>query len=494
MSGEYGWQRFVDQVVAPGYRARALVRAGLQSAIFAADDEQGSPALIHTIRCGGEECEAYWRRFMEARFLEHPNLLGVREAGRAVSEGWEFAYAATEFSSEPLQAQDRVSPERMTAICRDLLGALEYLHSENLIYCALREETVWSAGNSWKLGDFHQLRLSGKAKTAETRALMGRMPEIPPEAFEGAVTPAWDVWSLGVTISKVLRHGSTDRRPTPLPEPFEEIVNRCLDSDPGSRITLAEIRYLLDSEAPAPVAMPMEERDAMAEAVGQRAAAPVMAPEPDSQPVYSVTGTRLRSRRMEKEPRRRRWVPFAIAGGLIGAVLTLFALRRDVPAEVSPKDPGPVASDSRPVESKPNPTVTPDAAQADRLKPGVAQTVQSLLEKWVDSTRAKDVGRQLECYAPTVDTYYGRHAVSARDLRGEKSRQFSAIGRVNKFSLSHVRIKPIGANVAVVDFRKEWDFSTFSGAEKGQFVVRQTNGAWRITSEREGTVFWTRRR
>jgi TonB family protein len=81
-------------------------------------------------------------------------------------------------------------------------------------------------------------------------------PEI---ANGGNVSPQADVWSVGVLVGEML----TQKRPADqaqgvvkiprLPEPFSEIVEHCLQSDPVSRWGIADIRTRLKAVAEAPI-------------------------------------------------------------------------------------------------------------------------------------------------------------------------------------------------------------------------------------------------
>ena len=486
MSGGYGWQRLIGETIEPGYSLQALVRSEMRMATFAARNEaqNGAEVLLTAIRCATEECDLYFRRFMEAKFFRHPNVMAVLNAGQAKVNGTDLTFVVTEPGQYTLQSALPLDREAVWNLCRDLLAGLGYLHSENLVYCALRDETTWRVGDHWKLGDFHQLRLSGKGRIAETRALMGRMPETPPEAFEGIVTPAWDVWSFGVTVAKVLHHGARDRHAGTLGEPFESIVNRCLDSNPTTRITVAELTEQFASPLPP--------------AVETHHAATVSGSAESLESAVPNVETFVSRRKSEHSIRRRRWLPFAVAGAIAGTALTLVAIRRETTppkrTAAAPTTETSAVRAPRTPEPKPDPTAPAVSQEADRMQSSNPQEgIRTLLETWVESIRRRDVATQVRLYAPTVDTFYGRHRLNQDQIRAEKQKQFAAIGRIRNFNVSDVRIRQINPSLAVVAFKKDWDFGAFAGSEQDELIVRLLNGQWKISSERGRKLYWVRR-
>ena len=75
-----------------------------------------------------------------------------------------------------------------------------------------------------------------------------------PELAAGVISPAADVWSLGVTIIQALtrrapRWESVEGRdpivPESIPEPFAEIARGCLRCDPAQRFSLGDVKVRL---------------------------------------------------------------------------------------------------------------------------------------------------------------------------------------------------------------------------------------------------------
>ncbi|MDQ6676205.1 MAG: hypothetical protein M3Z09_02795, partial [Acidobacteriota bacterium] len=141
-------------------------------------------------------------------------------------------------------------------------------------------------------------------------------------------------------------------------------------------------------------------------------------------------------------------------------------------------------------ETKPaagtQPVPVPDIAVAPAQQSARAQ-ITAVLNKWVDSTRERNVAEQVECYAPVVDQLFGAKAVSSQQLRREKERVFSMIGNVERFEINNVTLNRITPSWAVVSFDKSWSFPSrhFAGSTKEEMVLRPFHGEWKISSERE---------
>ncbi len=159
-------------------------------------------------------------RYLEAIYLNHPNLLRCYGAG--TFESAEFAVHLC--GRGPVRGQPEAPDQARAApigevrelgVC--LAEALRYLHQRNLVCCSLDVSTVVRGDGRWQIADYSQLRVAGGKYSNETRRLLASSPSVPPEAFEGVVTPAWDVWSLASVIIAALsgpRAASPDAAPS----------------------------------------------------------------------------------------------------------------------------------------------------------------------------------------------------------------------------------------------------------------------------------------
>lgn len=200
------------------------------------------------------------QELIAATTLKHPHLVDSYDVGSCTLNGAEFLYLVMELASESLEAHFKNGPlaaEEMSEIMRSISSALMYLHSQNKTHCDLKPDNILKVGNVWKLSDFGLLRSLEQEKAIKTMGAFGTAAYVPPEAYDGIISPAWDVWSLGV----ILVEGLTGQLPflaetphhlqkavlteTPglsgLVAPLQEIAKGCLIKDQEKRWTALQV-------------------------------------------------------------------------------------------------------------------------------------------------------------------------------------------------------------------------------------------------------------
>ncbi|MDR3739532.1 MAG: TonB family protein [Terracidiphilus sp.] len=222
-------------------------------------------AAIKFIRGSAVDQEACLAQWQMAKGLSHPHLVRLFEAGRCVVDGEEYLYAVTEYAEEVLS---EVLPERaLTADeVREMLGpvldALSYLHGQGLVHGHLKPSNLLAVHDQLKLS------VDGvhSANDAPASTLSGVCD--PPESGSGSAASAADVWSLGVLLVETLTQRPPDWTassrwdpvvPASVPAPFFEIAQQSLRVHSEDRITVADIKNLLDpnhTPKPAPKAAP----------------------------------------------------------------------------------------------------------------------------------------------------------------------------------------------------------------------------------------------
>jgi TonB family protein len=196
---------------------------------------EAQPAAIKLIPRNPEQ-ELRWA---EAAELAHPNLVRIFLSG----EEGDISYCVMEFADENLA---QVLPERPLSVAetREMLApalaALDHLHKQGLVHSNLKPSNIMAAGDRLKLSP-DRLRRRGDPPD------FAASPYDPPD--RATLSPAWDVWSLGIVLIEVL----TQRRqgpPSNLPQPFASIAHRCLQPNAEDRWTVPEIAaYLRDPAA-----------------------------------------------------------------------------------------------------------------------------------------------------------------------------------------------------------------------------------------------------
>ncbi|UWZ87028.1 TonB family protein [Occallatibacter riparius] len=333
-----------------------------------------------------EAAEERLRNWQLATALNHPHLLRIFECGRAQIDGSEIIYIVTEM---PEEALGQILPERpLTAaetgeMLAPVLDALAFLHGEGLVHGSLEPANILVVGEQLKLSPY-TIQPAGLSIATERGAGLYDAPE----TELGPLTPAADLWSLGVTIVEALTQhrpswvrdsGRDPLVPAAVPQPFAEIARRCLQFDPAQRCTLAEIRSLLTGAAAAPAPAFAAAAASAATAAQKPQQLPLAYETHEAMPAPGRPPLRKSLRALEDdEPRR----PFPLAY-LFGGAALLFLLivgilaysHRSKPTLAPPPDDSatadPAAREPKALPQPSGPTVKGEVAQ--RVTPEIPE-------------------------------------------------------------------------------------------------------------------------
>jgi TonB family protein len=168
--------------------------------------------------------------------------------GRCQIAGNPMIYAVTEVAEENLA---EILPHRpLTAtetgeMLEPVLDALAYLHAKGFVHGHLKPSNIMVVGDQVKLSSDHIQPAGTLGKLAPAIGAYDA-----PEVAIGAISPAADVWSLGITLVEALtqRPPVFDRAtqgdpvvPESMPEPYASIARESLRTDPARRCSLGEI-------------------------------------------------------------------------------------------------------------------------------------------------------------------------------------------------------------------------------------------------------------
>ncbi|KAL5782387.1 hypothetical protein ACOSP7_007416 [Xanthoceras sorbifolium] len=199
--------------------------------------------------------------------LDHPNVLKFYSWYETSAHLWLVLEYCVGGDLMTLLRQDNQLPEAsIHDLARDLVKALQYLHSKGIIYCDLKPSNILLDENGrTKLCDFGLARkLSDISKTPSSmlpQAKRGTPSYMAPELFEdgGVHSYASDLWALGCVLfecyvgrppfvgrefTQLVRSILSDPTP-PLPgtpsRPFANLINSLLVKDPAQRIQWPEV-------------------------------------------------------------------------------------------------------------------------------------------------------------------------------------------------------------------------------------------------------------
>lgn len=245
------WKQYEGQAV-DGIPLVRLLGGSETSAVYLGE-LAGAQCAIKLVRVQEEAAQIPLARWQQASKLSHPNLARIRQWGRARLNGESLVYLAMEFGEEVLEAVDRpLTPKEARELLTPAVNALLYLHGQKMAHGRIRPSNILSVNEVLKISGDAPLRIG------ERHAIPSSYDA--PELANTGVSPAADVWSLGMTLvqalTKQLPVGESDppRLPDSLkPDTFREVVSGCLRRDPAQRWSMADIALWLErGTVPAP--------------------------------------------------------------------------------------------------------------------------------------------------------------------------------------------------------------------------------------------------
>lgn len=143
---------------------------------------------------------SYFAKALRMLDVSHPNLLAIFS-----TEADRFPPSLTrEMAEQPLAYRlfdGPLEPQELVRLLRQVLTALDAVHSRDLVHLSVRPENLFWAGGVYKLGDFGVIPPDGAPPTPP-RHHRYAAPEI--LSAEPQPSPAADLYSLGITAWELL--------------------------------------------------------------------------------------------------------------------------------------------------------------------------------------------------------------------------------------------------------------------------------------------------
>src|ERR1700676_2135480 len=250
MSNPGLWKTWEGRTVDGKFPLRQWLGGSDHSAVFLTErpGQPSSKAALQLIAAEGAAIEGQLSRWRAAAQLSHPHLIRIYEAGRFRLDNTPLLYVVMEYAEEDLSQilpQRPLAPAEVTDLLPPVLDALSYLHAQGFVHGRIKPSNVLAIGD--------QLKLSADQVVPSTQVHSERRRRDAydaPETAAGIVSPAGDIWSVGVTLVAALtqnvsfaEEGSSDPDlPGTVPEPFRGIARECLHLDPKRRCSIAEIQ------------------------------------------------------------------------------------------------------------------------------------------------------------------------------------------------------------------------------------------------------------
>ena len=344
------WPEWEGRLLHNQFPLDRYLGAGERSAVFLTGYINGAKqaAAIKVVLAESVDCEVLLARWERAAALSHPGLVRLFDMGSCESAGTALLYLVMEYAEENLAdalRQRPLTPAETREMFELVLNALDYIHSCGLVHGGVRPSNIVGVGDQLKISS-DTLRSAGD-RVAERP---NRSVYDPPESAAGVISPAGDIWSLGITLVEALTQQPPARKrakhkapvlPASLPPLFLDLAQQCLQPNPSRRPTAAILGERLRQ------ALPNEEL-----------------PRP-----------------VTPRPPLRLW-SYVIAAGALALAVSGVLLRpvHQTPAPVSPAPSAPVPA-TEPPTAQPQtlPPLQPAALEPPRALPLIRQVMQKVL-------------------------------------------------------------------------------------------------------------------
>ncbi|MBK8975295.1 MAG: sigma 54-interacting transcriptional regulator [Planctomycetes bacterium] len=167
-------------------------------------ERRGTPLLLKVLEPGVDLGEA---ALLTA--LRHPRIPRVLEVGRA-ADGSPFVLR-TFVAGQPLSKRAPLAAEQLTAVARELLEVLAFVHLRGVLHLDVKPaNVVLGDDGSVHLVDFGMGHAVATAQQARGGTVFFAAPEVWIGGGAGLVGPRSDLFSLGATLAAVARRAPVD--------------------------------------------------------------------------------------------------------------------------------------------------------------------------------------------------------------------------------------------------------------------------------------------
>ena len=159
-------------------------------------------AAIKLIPADAGDAETYIAGWAATKSLSHPHLMSPLHTGRYQIDAAVLLYAVTEYAEEVLSEiipERPLTPSETKEMLAPVLDALSYLHGKGFVHGHLKPSNIMAVDEQVKLsGD--SLQVTGEPGKRSMTLTVYDAPEVATET----ISPAGDVWSLGVLLVEAL--------------------------------------------------------------------------------------------------------------------------------------------------------------------------------------------------------------------------------------------------------------------------------------------------
>lgn len=262
------WNHLEGQIFDGKYALLRYLGGSEHSAVFLTerhDRERLVKAAIKIVPANPENGKLQLLRWEKASDLSHPHLIPLYDGGQTEIDGVSLVYVVMECAEENLAQvlpSRTLTPAEAREMLESVVNVLAYLHSKGFVHGHIKPANIMASGEQLKVSS------DGLCRAGELQEGSGENDayEAPENSGGNLLTPqpmspAGDIWSLGVTLVETLTQKLPVARtaekqdplfPKTLPEPFLEIASQCLHIQPQSRWTVGQITARLEGRDPVP--------------------------------------------------------------------------------------------------------------------------------------------------------------------------------------------------------------------------------------------------
>ncbi|TRV04592.1 MAG: serine/threonine protein kinase [Microcystis wesenbergii Mw_QC_B_20070930_S4] len=262
------------------YRLNKFIGAGGFGGVFHASEIVRNTSVQEVaIKVIPESSDDKLIELQNARKLEHSNLIKAYSVGEFRFFNTEMLYLVMELAQGSLEnhiAKGGLSSGEIKNITVQVAQGLNYLHGQNKVHRDLKPGNILKVNQQYKLADFGLIRTLNNKSHTQTVHNSGTIIYMPPEAFKGDISPAWDLWSLGIMLIEMTTNQlpykfnndihqlmakvmNCELQIPSLPKEFKPIIEGCLQKDRKQRWTAQQVLNALQpvQQAQAAVRMPV---------------------------------------------------------------------------------------------------------------------------------------------------------------------------------------------------------------------------------------------
>ncbi len=244
------------------YRLNKFLGAGSFGGVFHASEMVRNTSVQEVaVKVIPESSDDKLIELQNARKLEHSNLIKAYSVGEFTFLNTEMLYLVMELAQGSLEnhiAKGSLSSSEIKNITAQVAQGLNYLHGQNKVHRDLKPGNILKVNQQYKLADFGLIRTLNNKSHTQTVHNSGTIIYMPPEAFRGDISSAWDLWSLGIMLIEMTTNQlpykfnndinqlmakvmNCELQIPSLPKEFKPIIEGCLQKDRRQRWTAQQV-------------------------------------------------------------------------------------------------------------------------------------------------------------------------------------------------------------------------------------------------------------